>query len=87
MFYKQLPMSLKMDVTASSIIILYILRKAIEGYQNSFDYIWLKNNNFLIKFFFVPDISTNMHFTKMKNEIYGPLLTVQCNAKCNNTLY
>ena len=63
-----------------------ILRKTIEGYQNyfvciTFGNIIFKQSNF------VSDRTITMQFTKMQNEIYGPLVTIPYHAKCTNPLY
>ena len=36
---------------------------------------------------FVSDRTVTMQFTKMQNEIYGSLLTIQYHIKCTNPLY
>ena len=64
----------------------YILRKTIEGYQNSFYYITYeklisKQSNF------VSDRTTNMQFSKMENKMYGSLVTIHYHTKCTKPLY
>ena len=63
-----------------------ILRKTIEGYYNSFDYITFEKiiSKHII---FVSDRTTNMKFSKMQNKIYGSLVSMQYHTKCTNPLY
>ena len=66
--------------------ITIILRKTIEGYYNSFDF-----NTFekiiAKQSIFVFDRTINLQFSKVQNEMYGSLVTIQYHAKCNNPLY
>ena len=65
---------------------IYILRKTIEGYYNSFDFITFEE---IISHqsIFVSDGTTNMQCSKMQNAIYGSLVTIQYHVKCNNPYY
>ena len=67
-------------------IAYHILRKIVEEYQNSFDYITFEK---IIskQSTFVFDRTTNLLFSNMQNEIYGPLVTIPYHAKCNNPFY
>ena len=66
--------------------IVYILRKTIEGYVNSFDYITVEKI-ISIQGIFVSDRTTNMQFSRMQNKIHGSLVTIQYHTKCTNPLY
>ena len=63
-----------------------LLRKTIEGYWNSFDFITIEKIIFKHSSF-ISDRTTTMQFTKMQNEIYGSLVTIQYHAKCTDPLY
>ena len=63
-----------------------ILRKTIEGYQNSFDYITVQKIIY-IQGIFVSDRTINMQFSRMQNKIYGSLVTIQYHIKCTNPFY
>ena len=63
-----------------------ILRKTIEVYSNSFDYITVEKI-ISIQGIFVSDRTTNMPFSRMQNKIYGSLVTIQYHTKCTNPLY
>ena len=63
-----------------------ILRKAIEGYSNSFDYITVEKI-ISMQGIFVSDRTTNMQFSRMQNKIYGSLVAIQYHTKCTNPLY
>ena len=64
----------------------YILRKTIEGYYNSFDYITFEI--ILSKqSIFVSDRPTSMQFSKMQNKIYRLLVMIRYHTKCTNPLY
>ena len=63
-----------------------ILRKRIEGYWNSFDYITFGNIIFK-QSKFVSERTITMQFTKLQNEIYGSLVTIQYHTKCTYPLY
>ena len=63
-----------------------ILRKTIEGYQNSFDYLTVEKIIY-IQGIFVSDRTINIQFSRMQNKIYGSLVTIQYHTKCTNPLY
>ena len=63
-----------------------ILRKTIEGYQNSFDFITFGNIVFK-QIIFVIDRIITLQFTKMQIEIHGSLVTIQYYTKCTDPLY
>ena len=63
-----------------------ILRKTIEGYQNSFDFITFGNIIFK-QIIFVIDRIITMQFTKMQIEIHGSLVTIQYYTKCTDPVY
>ena len=65
---------------------VYIPRKTIEGYLNSFDFIAFETTIFK-QSNFKSDRTTTFQFSKMQNEIYGPLATIQYHAKCIDSLY
>ena len=61
---------------AFKLISYNILRKKIEGYQNSFDYKTVEKI-ISIQDIFVSDRTTNMQFNRMQNKIYESLVTIQ----------
>ena len=63
-----------------------ILRKTIEGYENSFEFITFGNLIFK-QIIFVIDRIITMQFTKIQSAIHGSLVTIQYYTKCTNPLY
>ena len=63
-----------------------ILRKTIERYQNSFDFITFGNIIFK-QIIFVIDRFITMQFTKMQIESHGSSVTIRYYAKCADPLY
>ena len=61
-------------------------QKTIEGYLNSFDNMIFDKIIFK-QSIFVSDRTNNIQFSKMQNEIYGPLITIQYHTRCTNPLY
>ena len=66
--------------------IITILRKTIEGYKNSFDFVTFGNIIFK-QIIFVIDRIITMQFTKMQIEIHRSLVTRQYYTKCTDPLY
>ena len=75
-----------MGYPAFDIYILYILRKTIEGYYNSFYFITFGNILFK-EIISVIDRIITMQFTKMQIEIHESLVTIQYYTKCTDLLY
>ena len=61
-------------------------QKTFEGYLNSFDNIIFDKIIFK-QSIFVSDRTNNIQFSKMQNEIYRPMITIQYHTRCTNPLY
>ena len=73
-------------IQACSDLLLNILRKTIEGYLNSFYFIAFEKIIFK-QSNFISNRTITMQLSKMQNEIYGSLITLQYHTKCTDPLY